>query len=469
MSKVVDEIKLRLNLEMEPSGEGNKNNCQCGGACQFGGNVAKANLLQGSRRITYDGKDTLVVPVIMIRSDVVMNGALVPNEELFAGAWNGVPVTINHPGIHDGFTANKPEVMEKMCVGTIFNAQVKRGILRAEAYIDIKKANALMPGLVDRLESGKPMDVSTGYYSTDYPEHGNSNGRDYGEVSRELKPDHLALLPNDTGACSYEDGCGVRANQRKASMADDKPAEEGKIKKAVENFLRSLGIPSLNARGSDDDWRQITADLIASDASPFTPDDMDALRMLSYPTLVYLRDEYLGDNDDPPATETSNKEATDVGHENKDGSAMSAADITKLVTDTVSTAMTAALEPVTNALKTLTDKAAAPVLTDDQNEALATAAKINADHRAGLISKITSNSDMKEEVIKDWPTNQLEAVANGIRVQTPDYSGRGAFAFAANADEGEPDEAEQARLEAMVPKGTKNALKELHNNGKVVN
>jgi hypothetical protein len=48
-----------------------------------------------------------------------------------------------------------------------------------------------------------------------------------------------------------------------------------------------------NKRGSDDDRRQIIADLISSDDSPFTPDDEEALRMSRDAILHTYRDAYL--------------------------------------------------------------------------------------------------------------------------------------------------------------------------------
>ena len=48
-----------------------------------------------------------------------------------------------------------------------------------------------------------------------------------------------------------------------------------------------------NARGSDDDRRQIIADLLSDDRSPFTPDDEQALNMARDEILRHWRDEYL--------------------------------------------------------------------------------------------------------------------------------------------------------------------------------
>jgi hypothetical protein len=48
-----------------------------------------------------------------------------------------------------------------------------------------------------------------------------------------------------------------------------------------------------NARGADDDRRQIIADLIASDDAPFVPDDLEALNMSRDAILHMYRDTYL--------------------------------------------------------------------------------------------------------------------------------------------------------------------------------
>jgi hypothetical protein len=42
---------------------------------------------------------------------------------------------------------------------------------------------------------------------------GEWNGETYEAVASNYVPDHLALLPGERGACSWEDGCGVRTNK----------------------------------------------------------------------------------------------------------------------------------------------------------------------------------------------------------------------------------------------------------------
>jgi hypothetical protein len=56
----------------------------------------------------------------------------------------------------------------------------------------------------------------------------------------------------------------------------------------------------VHARGQDDDRRQIMADLLSDDRSPFTPDDEQSLMMMSDTTLRTLRDRYLRANSGAP-------------------------------------------------------------------------------------------------------------------------------------------------------------------------
>lgn len=173
------------------------------------------NLLASDvRNESFDGDDYAVFPVIMIKHTVV-NGSLVEVDDLIAESWNGVPVTVNHPSI-DGndVSANHPEVLSKFEVGRIFNARLDGDKLKAEVWVNVDKANQKFPDLLTQMKT-KDMDVSTGYFALDIPKEGTFNNKDYTNQHKDIKPDHLALLPDTAGACSFEDGCGIRANEEK--------------------------------------------------------------------------------------------------------------------------------------------------------------------------------------------------------------------------------------------------------------
>lgn len=263
----------------------------------------RANSSAAVRREQYLGRPHIVVPVVMLRETVV-NGAFVPAEELSAAGWNGVPVTVHHPTERGHFiTANSPRAIEQWAVGNIFNSKLDGDRLKGEAWIDEERAEEIAPGLVAQLQSGERMDVSTGYFPTTIPEKGVYDGRAYNEVHADLKPDHLALLPGDVGACSWADGCGVRVNKRGIlTMKRNKGLSTNRGEaSAVARLLAAAGITSRqirnNDRSPDNDRRQIVADLIAAEASPFTADDMDGLLWLTDAVLQALRETYLEDGD----------------------------------------------------------------------------------------------------------------------------------------------------------------------------
>jgi hypothetical protein len=52
------------------------------------------------------------------------------------------------------------------------------------------------------------------------------NGEEYEETLYDFIPDHIALLPNELGACSWADGCGVRENIRKSNFNFSKKEED---------------------------------------------------------------------------------------------------------------------------------------------------------------------------------------------------------------------------------------------------
>lgn len=415
----------------------------------------KANLLAGSRREKLEDREHLVVPVIMMRSDVVMNEILVPANEILPFSWDGVPVTLQHPEAEGGFTsANSPDIIEKYSIGTIFNSKWDTGVLKAEAWIDIEKANALKPGLVKGLEDGEPMDVSTGFFSDDIEQSGESNGRIFKAIARNLNPDHLALLPGGTGACSWEDGCGVRANQRKdPTMAteDEEKVSVSTLAKLLETFGFKTDVKT-NRRGDDDDYRQVVADLISNDASPFVPNDEDSLRMMSYETLLTMRNSFLPGNDDEKEPKANKKEATVADDDKGKVVPVTMEQVTKAITD--------ALAPVTEALKANT---AAPALAAEDRAALDAAKNIVATARQVTVAKIVANTKMTEEQLKSFSDANLEVIAAGINEPVADYGGRG---FSANFNEAKDDD---EAVKDMETPHVNNYLKAFTTDGKAKN
>ena len=177
---------------------------------------------EGVRRDVFEGVEHLVAPVVMI-VEGVLNEALVPASEFgrYPEAWDGRPVPVLHPEMNgQPISANRPDVIEKNTIGQIFNTRVVDGKLKTDAWLNTEKARRLGYGqLIEQIESGEIVEVSTGYFADDDMQSGQFNGRDYRVIHRNIRPDHLALLPGEIGACSVEDGCGTRVNSKRESFA----------------------------------------------------------------------------------------------------------------------------------------------------------------------------------------------------------------------------------------------------------
>jgi len=169
----------------------------------------------------HQGQKHIVVPVAMI-VEGIMSGSHGPLLHLadefgrFVGAWNGIPVTIQHPQ-EDGIpvTANSPSVIDNQTVGRIYNARMEGPKLMAEAWISIPCIQQVSPSTLALIQSQFPMEVSIGVFTEDELTPGTWNGENYIGIARSHRPDHLALLPGGVGACSVAAGCGLRTNENK--------------------------------------------------------------------------------------------------------------------------------------------------------------------------------------------------------------------------------------------------------------
>lgn len=218
-------------------------------------NIAKSSLGGAVRRDSFDGREHLVVPVVMI-VDGVLNDALVTHEEYgkYVASWDGRPVPVRHPQKNGQYvSANAVDVLQKTVIGQILNTRAEAGKLKAEAWLDVEKAARLGYGdLVSNLEAGQTVEVSTGYFSDEETRSGSFNGNSYSKIHRNLRPDHLALLPDEVGACSIADGCGTRVNTRKNTM--------DKTKDAFTTLAAALGFrANCNCNGDDEMSDQLSA------------------------------------------------------------------------------------------------------------------------------------------------------------------------------------------------------------------
>lgn len=180
-----------------------------------------SNLVGLVRNETLEGRPYLAVPMVMIKEGV-LNGSdgpiLYTSEELakVPQVWNTKPVVVQHPTLNGkSLSACDPDVLEKYRVGMIMNTSWDGQRLKAEAWLEPSRLEAVDSRVLNAVQKGEMMEVSTGLFSEIESKPGVFKGRHYKGVVRNLRPDHLAILPDSIGACSIADGAGLMRNGRR--------------------------------------------------------------------------------------------------------------------------------------------------------------------------------------------------------------------------------------------------------------
>lgn len=171
-----------------------------------------------------EGRDHYVVSVVMLQVGTFdgSNGPVtyLANElEESAELWNGKPLVVYHPVMYgQSVGAGDPDVMNRQKIGTVFNTKFENGKLKAEAWIDADRAWQVDIRVMQAIQNGKKLEVSTGLFM-DYEQRNGSM------IARNYRPDHLAVLPDKVGACSLKDGCGLLRNEYQVIPCDEEPLE----------------------------------------------------------------------------------------------------------------------------------------------------------------------------------------------------------------------------------------------------
>lgn len=190
-----------------------------------------------TRRVTFNGRNYIVAPMTLLKQGVLKGnkGPLYyPNEEITKNyhAWNNMPIVVNHPEDANGnaLSARSPAILEQYQIGFVFNTRFE-GKLIAEGWFDIEKTKQVDPRIMAAIEAGKPMELSTGLFTQNQEQQGDYNGKEYVGVARNYVPDHLAILPDQPGACSIKDGCGLNINAE----------NEEEVRSWFEKFMEFIG------------------------------------------------------------------------------------------------------------------------------------------------------------------------------------------------------------------------------------
>lgn len=238
----------------------------------------------------HQGRSHVVVPVVMMVEGVHSGNKgplLHMGDDLgkFPESWNGIPVVVQHPE-KDGksISANSPDVIDNQTVGRVYNTRFENGRLKAEAWLDEERLGVVSPTAMKAIKAGQPLEVSIGVFTDEENSPGVWNNEEYVAIARNHRPDHLALLPGGTGACSWNDGCGIRVNSNNN--------KEGGVDVTTQEMIKQIELAgfSVNSIGNNADvgyQAKIEAAYRALENQP------EKAASLSYRSLEELYDNYL--------------------------------------------------------------------------------------------------------------------------------------------------------------------------------
>lgn len=173
------------------------------------------------RTETYNGREYMVIPSYTLPDNVVMNGGLYPKSEIDSSylTLEDTPAPVGHPMVNGKYvSAYSPYGWPEHNAGAVNRNVVREGNrVKLEKWVDIEyaKNSAIGQQLLDAVAAKKPIHTSTGIMLEREPA---TNGDGYDWIARNMKFDHDAILINETGAATPEQGVGLMVN-----VADAKP------------------------------------------------------------------------------------------------------------------------------------------------------------------------------------------------------------------------------------------------------
>jgi hypothetical protein len=177
---------------------------------------ARANT-KAVRKEKRNGRDVVIVPAATLPDNVVMNGIQYPADEIeksYIGL-NRTPAPLGHPTINGKFvSARDPEGINIGWIGA-WNENLRRenGRVLMDKVIDVERANQTEGGkaVLAAIAKGEPIHTSTGLYCNLEAANGDV---DYKHIARNIEFDHDAILLDEEGAATPEQGVGMMVNAK---------------------------------------------------------------------------------------------------------------------------------------------------------------------------------------------------------------------------------------------------------------
>jgi len=177
-------------------------------------NVRSLANVAAVRKEKRNGRDVVIVPSATLPDDIVMNSIKYPAAEIAKSfmTLNRTPAPFGHPLVNGKFvSARDPEGINVGYIGA-WNENVRQegGRVLLDKVIDVEVANRTQNGkdVLNAIDKGEPVHTSTGLLC----ELGAANGSDHKHTATNIIFDHDAILINEDGAATPDQGVGMLVN-----------------------------------------------------------------------------------------------------------------------------------------------------------------------------------------------------------------------------------------------------------------
>ncbi|WNJ77755.1 DUF2213 domain-containing protein [Cedecea neteri] len=193
---------------------------------------------------TIDGKPHIVVRGITpVVDDIVMNRKLYPAAEI-EKAYNTLernPMPLGHPKV-DGrhVSARDVRAVNEFHVGAwLQNVSHAGGKVTGHMYVNRQYAESSEKGkrLINRLDemiagtNSDPIHISTGLLYSGIAANGESKGKKYDEIATNMVFDHVAVLLDEPGAGTPDEGVGIFVN----AEGDEQSIEVARLSDGIDH------------------------------------------------------------------------------------------------------------------------------------------------------------------------------------------------------------------------------------------
>lgn len=163
-----------------------------------------------------NGRDVIIVPSATLPFGVVMNRGMYPEDEIKKSfmTLDRTPAPMGHPVVNRMFvSAMEPEAINEFHVGAWNeNVRIDGNRVKLDKVIDVSRAKESEKGrkLLEAINKGEPIHTSTGL--TLEPETVENEHYDW--IARNMEFDHDAILLDEPGAATPQQGVGMMVNSK---------------------------------------------------------------------------------------------------------------------------------------------------------------------------------------------------------------------------------------------------------------